>query len=691
MDGNQTEQFEILKTVIDHLPVALFIKSGRPENFGTFLHINKLQEDLLGMSADEMVGKTDFDFFPREQAEFFQQKDVETFDRRDLVSISEERLDTANGPAHLSTRKYPIFDDHGEPHYLIGISQDIRERLDYEEAIRLREQNMEILLHVAERLLAEPDWLLVMQDALKKLGLCNHMMSTWLIGIEGESGRQQIKILSAWRSLGGDAALDYKITEETRPLANLLKAGKVAEISLVEATPNLRIAMRKRGVGSLILAPVLVGGDIWGIIGMASSDVKHAWTDGKYEVVKTLANMLAAYVLREQTNDDLKHAESRLRHAGQMEALGQLAGGIAHDFNNMLTSILGFTQLAHDQLAEDDPVRQDLLEVLNVGHKAAQLSRQMLVLSRKHEVDLAPVDLCEAVRGFDRIFRRPLGANFELITIADDPCWVMANREQLELVIMNLAINARDAMPRGGIISVSVQERSLRNGLLPEDFSPGTYAELIVRDNGQGIPPELQAQIFEPFFTTKKNDKGTGLGLSTTKQVVEEYGGFLTLESEPGEGSAFHLYFPVTRSPLTQDQLLLSKREAPVGEESILVVEDEATLRNLTQRILERLGYRVEVISSGTEAYTLLLEERPAFDLILCDVVMPHMSGPEMVRRLADKGVHYPILYMSGYTGNNIDSNGFSLEGRHFLAKPFTRVELAARIRDALTESVSVS
>lgn len=690
MDPNQTEQFELLKTVIDHMPAALFIKSGLPEDFGTFLHVNKMQVDLLGFSAEQLLGKTDFDLFPREQAEFFLRKDLETFESGQLVEISEEELDVPHGRVNLSTRKYPIFDRHGSPHYLIGISQDITERMQYEQAIRLREQNMEILLNVAERLLAEPDWQAVMQDALRELGQCNQMRSTWLIGIESQADEYVIQHINGWREGGGEPQLNYSISAETMPLLRSLMLGQVAQVSLPEAPPLLRNAMVEREVASLILAPVLVHGEIWGLIGMASEDVDHSWTDGKFAVVKTLANVLAAFVARDKKDQELQHAESRLRHAGQMEALGQLAGGIAHDFNNMLTSILGFTQLAYDQLREDDPVRNDLLEVLHVGQQAAQLSRQMLVLSRKHEVDLSPIDLCEAVRGFDRIFRRPLGANFELITIADEPCYVMANREQLELVIMNLAINARDAMPNGGNISVSVQSRDIRNGALPKGFDAGEYAELVVQDNGQGIPPELLDQVFEPFFTTKKKDKGTGLGLSTTKQVVEEYGGFMRLESELGQGSAFHLFFPLTRS-VHSESASNALVEAQLGEESILVVEDEATLRSLTRRILERLGYHVDVISSGTEAYTLLLEERPQFDLILCDVVMPHMSGPEMVRRLEEEGVHYPVLYMSGYTGNKIDQNGFSLEGCHFLAKPFTRVQLADKIRYALTESVSVS
>jgi len=690
VDANQTEQFELLKTVIDHMPAALFIKSGQSEDFGTFLHVNKMQVDLLGFSVEQYLGKTDFDLFPREQAEFFLRKDLETFESGELVDITEEELDVPHGRVNLATRKYPIFDRDGAPHYLIGISQDITERIQYGQAIRLREQNMEILLNVAERLLAEPDWQTVMQDALRELGQCNQMRSTWLIGIESQAGEYVTQHLNGWREGGGVPPLNYSISAETMPLLRSLMLGQVAQVSLPEAPPLLRIAMEAQDVASLILAPVLVHGEIWGLIGMASDDVDHSWTDGKFAVVKTLANVLAAYVARDKKDQELQLAESRLRHASQMEALGQLAGGIAHDFNNMLTSILGFTQLAHDQLGENDPVRKDLLEVLHVGQQAAQLSRQMLVLSRKHEVDLAPIDLCEAVRGFDRIFRRPLGANFELITIADDPCWVMANRDQLELVIMNLAINARDAMPSGGKICVSVQQRTISNGILPKGFSAGDYAELVVRDNGQGIPPELIEQVFEPFFTTKKKDKGTGLGLSTTKQVVEEYGGFMQLHSTLGQGSAFHLFFPVTSSARSEatDKALV---EAQSGEESILVVEDEATLRNLARRILERLGYRVDVISSGTEAYTLLLEERPAFDLILCDVVMPHMSGPEMVRRLEEEGVHYPVLYMSGYTGNKIDQNGFSMEGCHFLAKPFTRVELAEKIRHALTEMVNVS
>ena len=693
VDPHQT--LKMLQAILDDIPIALFAKSGRPQTFGEFILLNKAQADLLQRPTKELIGKTDFDLFPLEQATFFHEVDQAAFREGHMQEVSEEPIDTPGGRRWLHTRKVPMYDLEGNPDFLIGVSEDITVRREYQEALEGSQLGLRAVVYAAEQFVSANSWKDVLPEVMRTLGEAASLGRCWLASVQSDAGLVILDFLCMWErrfdktrwrpptlqgvnieNLGFDMHLDD------------FRHGNLVSGRTGDLPPHQQRFLRIQKAETYVAAPVLVGGRLWGIFVVDQPDETREWSARDMEVIRAFNSILASTIEREVSAEELRMAEDKLRHAQRMETLGQLAGGIAHDFNNMLTSILGYTRLAMDQITDGSQLTEDLQEVLDVGEQAAQLARQMLVLSRKHEVEVRAIDVNEAVREFDHMFRRALEAHIELITILrDDESPILANQEQIELVFMNLAINARDAMPQGGKLWFEVSNVELERGseFLSGRFRPGHFVQVMVRDTGEGMPPDVIDKVFEPFFTTKELGKGTGLGLSTAAQIVRQYGGIIHLESEIGKGTTFRIFFPRISSkvvPRLRESDIDSA--AVAGSERVLVVEDETTLRSLARRILGKLGYEVLIASSGSEALQLLIGENVEVDLILSDVMMPHMSGPELIRRLREHGRTIPVLFMSGYMGDMIDSDGL-LQGEHqILAKPFTRAELARRVRQHL-------
>jgi PAS domain S-box-containing protein len=383
---------------------------------------------------------------------------------------------------------------------------------------------------------------------------------------------------------------------------------------------------------------------------------------------------------------DRRAFEEQMRQSQKMEAIGRLAGGVAHDFNNLLTVIKGYTELLLDGYAEHDPRRAEVEEVRKAADRAGALTRQLLAFSRQQVLAPKTLNVNEVVRSMDGLLRRLLGENVELSTVLGVQVGqVRADPGQLEQVIMNLAINARDAMPRGGKLTIGTANTEIEEMGAREHptIAPGSYVLVAVSDTGQGMDADTQAHIFEPFFTTKEQGKGTGLGLSTVYGIVKQSGGDIWVYSEIGVGTTFKVYLPrVDAAP--ENLPGTSRAVRVVGSETILLVEDEAGVRALVRKFLERSGYSVVEASSGDEA----LKEAEKFpghiDLLLTDVVLPRMSGSELARRLVDARKDTRVLYMSGYTDDAIVHHGVLSAGAAFLQKPFTADALARKIREIL-------
>jgi PAS domain S-box-containing protein len=389
---------------------------------------------------------------------------------------------------------------------------------------------------------------------------------------------------------------------------------------------------------------------------------------------------------RSRLEDALRKAEDQLRQSQKMEAIGRLAGGVAHDFNNLLSVVLSYSAFALAALEDNDPVAADVREIQSAGKRAADLTRQLLAFSRQQMLAPAVVDLNEVVGHMDTMLRRLIGEDVDLRTVTPPGIGtVKVDRGQIEQVIMNLAINARDAMPSGGILAIKTSEVFLDEAYATTHVGvkAGPHVLLSVTDSGAGMTPDVQARIFEPFFTTKERGKGTGLGLSTVLGIVEQSGGSISVWSEPGRGSTFRIYLPCTYEDPDSMQLAASPRTLH-GVETILLVEDEEQIRALGRQILQTSGYKVLVAESPADALAICQNYEGQIHLLLTDVVMPLMNGRDLAERATRLRPAMKVLYVSGYTDNTIVHHGVLEEGVAFLQKPITPDILRRKLRDVL-------
>jgi len=380
--------------------------------------------------------------------------------------------------------------------------------------------------------------------------------------------------------------------------------------------------------------------------------------------------------------------EEQLRASQKMEAIGSLAGGVAHDFNNLLSVILSYTGLAMDSLLEGDPLKEDLVEVQKAGERAAGLTRQLLAFSRKQVLQPSVLDVNEITSGLEKMLRRILGEDVELVQVLEPELGrVMADQGQLEQVLMNLVVNARDAMPAGGRLTIETSNIEVDGEYASRHMGlrTGPYVQIAVSDSGCGMDEAVRARIFEPFFTTKEKGKGTGLGLAMVYGIVQQSGGAIGVSSKPGHGTTFRIYLPRDVSgDAAPDLVPASPTRKTTGTETILVVEDEDALRKVIHRALSGGGYNVMTAAEGEEALRICARHAGEIHLLLTDVVMPKMSGRELAHALTADRPTTRVLYMSGYTGNTILHHGDFDAETQFLAKPFTMAGLMSKIRAVL-------
>jgi signal transduction histidine kinase len=378
--------------------------------------------------------------------------------------------------------------------------------------------------------------------------------------------------------------------------------------------------------------------------------------------------------------------EEQLEQSRKMEAVGRLAGGVAHDFNNLLTAILGYSNLVLDELEPGHPARVDVEQMRRAGESAASLTQQLLAFSRKQILQPQVLDLNKVVTRADSLLQRLIGEHITLVTALDQSLdRVSADPGQLEQVILNLAINARDAMPGGGRLTIETTNINLDDTYVTKHggSSPGPHVMLAVSDTGVGMDAETRARIFEPFFTTKRRGEGTGLGLSTVYGIVTQSGGSIWVNSEPGKGTTFKVYFPKA-SQGERQPVAVAATDGLAGTETILLTEDQPEVRSVACAVLERYGYRVLEASHGDEALRILRAHREPIHLLLSDVVMPSMSGPELARLVQLEHPGIRVLYASGYTDDAIVRHGVLDPGVAFLQKPFTPTALLRKVREML-------
>lgn len=385
-----------------------------------------------------------------------------------------------------------------------------------------------------------------------------------------------------------------------------------------------------------------------------------------------------------------RHLEDQFRQSQKMEAIGRLAGGVAHDFNNLLTAIIGYSQLALGRLHREDPMRKEIEEIERAGQRAAGLTNQLLAFSRRQVLQPQVLDLNAVVADIAKMLERLIGEDVVLATsLAPNIGFVKADRGQIEQIIMNLAVNSRDAMPDGGKLTIETFNADLDESYTAEHINarPGPHVVLAISDNGSGIDKETQSNIFEPFFTTKEQGKGTGLGLSTVFGIVNQSGGHIGLYSEPGKGTTFKVYLPRLEEADEKREPRVSQSESLEGSETVLLVEDEDSVRELARRILEMYGYVVLEAAGGDDTRRICEGHEGRINLMLTDVVMPGANGRELAQMVAPLQPEMKVLYMSGYTDDAIVQHGALSADTPFLQKPFTPATLARKVREVLDKN----
>jgi two-component system cell cycle sensor histidine kinase/response regulator CckA len=530
----------------------------------------------------------------------------------------------------LLAHAVPIRDEHGEVYRIAGVALDITESRDAQLALE------EIAARYQKLTETSFDAIAVSENGLIR-----------------EANRGYVKMFGYDRQeeMIGRPVVDF-VAEESRPEVERRLAGGI------EGTYEL-VGQRKDGRKILLEAT------------------------GSAHVIAGRPARLTA--LRDMT--EKRTLEDQFRQAQKMEAVGRLAGGVAHDFNNLLTVIMSYTDMLLEGLAPQDPRGEDLGEIRKAAVTAASLTRQLLAFSRQQVIEPRPVNLNAIVSSSEKLLKRLIGEDIELVTVlTDETIVVMIDPGQLEQVIMNLAVNARDAMLRGGKLLLETT-RAMMDAEFARDHwpaNPGHFALLTVTDTGTGMDEATQARIFEPFFTTKEIGKGTGLGLATVYGIVKQSNGFIWVYSEPDHGTTFKIYLPLVNEsakPL-EDPVTLS--EPPTGTETVLLAEDAAAVRAAARQILERYGYTVLEAPSGKDALSIASKRAGPIHLLLTDVVMPEMSGRQLTERFATLRPDAKVLYMSGYTDDAIVRHGILGPGIAYLQKPFSPETLARKVREVL-------
>ncbi|MFL5594407.1 MAG: PAS domain S-box protein [Gemmatimonadaceae bacterium] len=612
---------------------------------GRFVRVNRVLCEMLGYSEAELLGLSAKEItYPGDPVALRQ---AAAASRPAL--IEKRFLHKSGRPVWTSVSIAAVPNGSDGLAHQVGIVSDITERKETEAALRRSDAEMRDL--VGELKASEKRHRLLFQ---------RHPFPMWLFDVE------TMAILEA-----NDAAIsNYGYSEAeflTMRVSDLLAGVEAPQIIALRSAAgggrnHVGPHSHRRKDGTLITVEVV------------SEDA---------EVEGRPARLVLA---RDVTDHEI--LEGQLRQAQKMEAVGQLAGGIAHDFNNLLTAIRGYSDILMESLAPNDTRREDVGEISKAAERASGLTRQLLAFSRKQILQPRVVNINEVVAGLSSMLRRLIGEDIEMLTrTAPAVGQVAADVGQLEQVLVNLAVNARDAMPKGGRLTLETADVELddqygsRHGAT---VPAGPYVMLAVSDTGIGMDRETRARVFEPFFTTKETGKGTGLGLSTVYGIVKQSGGFVWVYSEPGQGTTFKIYLPRLTSDARSVAPIPELTPESSGNETILLVEDEETVRNLATRILRKQGYTVLSARHGREAEGIAGEYRHDIHLVITDVVMPEMGGRDLAASLGALRPDVPILYVSGYTDDEIIRRGVLEPTMAFIEKPFTANALLRKVREML-------
>jgi two-component system, cell cycle sensor histidine kinase and response regulator CckA len=631
---------QMLRSVLDNIPQRVFWKNQN----SVYVGCNKpFALDFGCENPDEIVGKTDYEHASAATADLYRADDREVMESgRPKMNYEELQIRPDGSRAWLITSKVPMYDQDGHVIGMLGTYSDITERKRAEEALRQSEERFSRFFR------ATP-------------------IGTSIIRL---SNGQYADVNDAWLGLFG-------YTREEIVGQDPLKLGIWADPD--EGVRVVQILRRhdrikdyetqfRRKTGEIL--DVLLAADVIELAG--------------HRYILALTQDITE---RKRGEKDRKKLEEQLFQAQRMESIGRLAGGVAHDFNNMLAVIIGRAEMAMKPDIPHDEIVQNLDEIFKAGQRSADLTRQLLAFARKQTTSPKILDLDDTISSTLKMLKRLIGEDINLFWAPKLDLWkVKIDPTQIDQILTNLVVNARDAISGGGTITIRTENVVIEDSIRAEkpEFVPGDYVLLTVSDTGTGMSKEVSDKIFEPFFTTKEVGKGTGLGLSTVYGIVKQNNGLIYVESQIGNGSKFKIYLPRFVAQTEPVPAKDAAGKSMTGTETILLVEDDEAVLNLSRTILEKLGYKV--LATQTPAHAIeLLEELPgAIHLLITDVVMPEMNGRELLERIRAIRPGLKCLYMSGYTADVITHKGILDEGVNFIQKPFLRDDFAVKVRQML-------
>jgi PAS domain S-box-containing protein len=618
-----------IESILENIPDIVTVVDA--EQF-RFVRVNRAAEQLFQVNRENILGKSLTGLFSSEHAEFYREKYSEVLTKKELVDIPDGRMIDAAGNRHwLHTKKIPLTDPDGKIEYIISVCEDITEKKQVKEERR----------RLAEAV-SQLDESVVITDRTGAILFVNPAFER----ITGYS-REEVLGLNP----------------------RILKSGVHADSFFEEMWQSL------------------LAGKTW------KGEITNRKKNGDLFVEKTTispifddqGNIVTFIAVKDDVTEQ-RALEDQLHHAQKMETVGRLAGGVAHDFNNMLCVILGTVQLLMMDQDENNPILGDLRQIQQAARRSADITRQLLAFSRKQVIDPKVININPLIKDVTKMLGRLLGEDIDILFFPEPDLYnTKVDSGQLHQIITNLAINARDAMPDGGKLTLETANTIFDDAYcrVHAGFQPGTFVMLAISDNGTGIDPEIMPHIFEPFFTTKEQDKGTGLGLASVYGAVKHGNGYINVYSEPGQGTCFKLYFPACiekkAAPLVEEE----QREEGMRRLTILLVEDDEMVRRLTENMLVSLGHGVLLASTPDQALDICIKKGADIDLLISDVILPGMTGRQLFGQIQKIVPGMRVLYMSGYTANVIAHQGVLDRDIIFLQKPFSIQELEEKIRTA--------
>lgn len=630
-----------LQILIDSLPDLVWLK----DSDGVYLSCNSKFEHLFGAKKSDIIGKTDYDFVDKELANFFRENDKMAI-AAGKPCMNEEKVTYADDGHHeiLETIKAPMNDSEGKLIGVLGIGRDITGRKRAEEDLSESKEKLRLFVEHAPAALAMFD------NEMRYLAVSRRWMADYGLANQNIIGQSH-----------------YKIFPEI---------------------PDRWQALHQRGLkGEIVQAEEDFFERIDGTTQWLQWEIRP-W----YKADDTIGGIViftADLTERKHMEETQLKLKEQLHQAQKMESIGRLAGGVAHDFNNMLTIILGNTEMILEDLNLPNPVISNLQEIYKAAGRSANLTRQLLAFARKQTISPKVLDLNETIEGMIKMLRRLIGENINLTWLPKINLWpIQLDPSQIDQILANLCVNARDSIKDIGKVTIETDNVIFDREycLEHDDCKPGDYVMIAVSDNGCGMDKKILDNLFEPFFTTKGVGEGTGLGLATVYGIVKQNKGFINVYSEPGQGTTFRIYFPSHAEKDLPGQKAETKGADATGSETILLVEDEEAILRMTMMMLERLGYTVLAASNPIKAIDLGKSHAEKIHLLMTDVVMPGMNGRNLAKEIFQLHPNIKCLFMSGYTANVIAHHGVLDDGMQFIQKPFSRQELAKKVREVLDE-----